>query len=191
MTADSRGPWVTTFSKRTYHFLDPLPEEVDLVDIAHSLGQTCRFNGHCPDHYSVAQHSVLVSRAAGHLAFREGLPRKHYQQWGLLHDAGEAYVGDMVCPLKRLLRKEGDLTYDACEAKAMETIAKRFELPNLYKPGLIKEADRLLIAAEARDLMGLDWSHLADPRGIVVGKPLSAQDAKQMFLWEAAALELS
>src|ERR1700683_336889 len=85
-----RGAWIVTFSGRRFYVLDPRPSDVRIEDIAHSLSLQCRFNGHVKNFYSVAQHSVLVSERCD--------PADAL--YGLLHDASEAYIGDMSAPLK-------------------------------------------------------------------------------------------
>lgn len=70
-------------------------EDVDDYDIAHPLAMICRYGGHVPGHYSVAEHSVLVSRLVEEWGYGPTV-----QLQALLHDAAEAYVGDMVRPLK-------------------------------------------------------------------------------------------
>lgn len=75
--------------------LDLHPEDVCIEDIAHHLSLICRYTGACPFHFSVAQHSLMVS------AFM-------YHEWGiaiaalagLLHDASEAYLNDIASPIK-------------------------------------------------------------------------------------------
>lgn len=79
-----------THSGGFWYPLDPRPEDFEIEDIAHNLAHICRYGGSVRWHYSVAEHSVLVS---------ESLPAE-YQLHGLLHDAAEAVVGDMVSPLK-------------------------------------------------------------------------------------------
>lgn len=69
-------------------------DDICLKDIAHHLSLICRFGGACRVHYSVAQHSLLVAQL---LVARR---RRDLAMWGLLHDAPEAYYGDIVTPLK-------------------------------------------------------------------------------------------
>ena len=80
-----KGDWMQTHSGIQFWPLDPRPEDILIEDIAHALSNQCRFAGHCCFHYSVAQHSVLVS---------ENVPAQD-AMWGLLHDAGEAYLVDL------------------------------------------------------------------------------------------------
>lgn len=57
------GDWIQTFTGRQFWPLDPQPDHIDIADIAHALAHDCRFGGHCRRFYSVAEHSVLLSRA--------------------------------------------------------------------------------------------------------------------------------
>lgn len=87
---------IETVSGVAFNVLDPTPEMFDIDDIARSLSHICRYNGHLPHFYSVAEHSVRVSWWIRSLGYSPSV-----QLTGLLHDAAEAYVGDMVRPLKR------------------------------------------------------------------------------------------
>ena len=62
MSKRSRGSWAQTFTGRQFFPLDPDPQDIDIVDIAHSLAMQCRYNGHTDRFYSVAEHCVHVSR---------------------------------------------------------------------------------------------------------------------------------
>ena len=95
--------WILTNSAKPISLVRPRADLVTPEDIVHSLAHICRFNGHCKHHYSVAQHSLLV---ASIVPDEDQLP-------ALLHDAAEAYVGDMVQPLKRLLKETAASTTDA------------------------------------------------------------------------------
>ena len=95
--------WILTNSAKPISLVRPRADLVTPEDIAHSLAHICRFNGHCKHHYSVAQHSLLV---ASIVPEEDQLP-------ALLHDAAEAYVGDMVQPLKQLLKETAQSTNDA------------------------------------------------------------------------------
>lgn len=139
-----RGNWSQTFSGVAFYPLDPRPEDVDIEDIAHALSHVCRFGGHCRSFYSVAEHSVRVSGA-----IREGGGTIAEQFEGLMHDAAEAYVGDMVWPLKQ----ESELApYKRIERLVEDAIAARFGLPLEQSP-IVKRYDLVLLSTEKRDLM--------------------------------------
>lgn len=82
-----------THSGRMVDLLDVKPEDINLDDIAHALAHTNRFIGHARRPYSVAEHSINVARLLPE-------PIKIY---GLMHDAHEAYIGDISTPMKRAL----------------------------------------------------------------------------------------
>lgn len=129
--------WIQTHIGRSFDLLNPTPEQVAITDIAHSLSHICRFTGHCREFYSVAQHSVLVM----------SLVPDHLKAQALLHDATEAYVGDMSWPLKQLLPE-----YKAIEQGVWEAIAEAYGLPTKLDPG-VKHADSVALMLERRDLM--------------------------------------
>lgn len=137
MTKRRIGDWMQTYTGLQFWPLDPEPQDVNIWDIAHALANICRFNGHCIEFYSVAQHSVLVSRI---------IPEEH-ALWGLLHDAAEAYIGDMIRPLKISMPSFKD-----AELRIEQAIAARFSL-DWPMPAAIKKADNKVLATEQRDVM--------------------------------------
>lgn len=106
---------------------------VNLEDIAHSLSQLCRYGGHCNHFYSVAEHSVRLSETVD--------PRE-----ALLHDATEAYLGDVVSPLKSMLTE-----YRMLEDHIRRVIALRFGLAERV-PGVVALADRTIRQWEVAQL---------------------------------------
>lgn len=54
----SRGPYITTYSKKKFYPLDVRKSDLDIIDIAHALSNMCRFAGHVDRFFSVAEHSV-------------------------------------------------------------------------------------------------------------------------------------
>lgn len=158
-------------SGRAFWPLDPWPEEIHIEDIAHALSNICRFGGHTRAHYSIAQHSVLVSRIC--------YPRDALR--GLLHDASEAYVGDVIRPIKRLREM---VEYRVIEQRIQGAIAERFNLLSAIEPASVKLADERALATECRDLMGgqrgCDWQMTATPLDEII-VPMDPMSAKRAF----------
>jgi hypothetical protein len=172
MEQDSRPDhWIQTFSGRLVHVFRPELESNEYVieDIAHALANICRFTGHLRTFYSVAQHSVLVSY----------LCPPELALAGLLHDASEAYCNDMASPLKSALPD-----YKNLEDGLERAIYQAFDLPFPKHP-MVKRADSIALATEARDLMANAptlWRLPEKPiRGIKVDPWLPAQ-AEAEFL---------
>ncbi|MCY1366462.1 hypothetical protein D9M69_533590 [compost metagenome] len=139
--------WILTRSGRKFDLARPTADMVDPTDIAHSLSMQCRFNGHTRSFYSVAQHCCLVA---------DLVPAEH-QLAALLHDATEAYVGDMVRPLKDGMREHANSLgllslYDEVEDRVWVAICNRFNL-NPELPDYVKHADLVALSTEKRDLM--------------------------------------
>jgi len=150
------GPYLQTVSGRFVNPFDPDPEQIDIADITRALANTCRFGGHCRSFYSVAQHSVIVSELVEQ---RGGDPEDVFA--ALMHDAAEAYLGDMPHPVKH--RSELGKAFKAAETHLEEAIRKRFNI----KPDVpeIKRADRALLATERRAFSTEDW-HWPELEGV-------------------------
>lgn len=136
-----RGGWILTHSGKQFWPLTPRIDDIDIKDIAHSLALQCRYNGHSRTFYSVAEHSVLISRAVA----------PEHALWGLLHDAAEAYVGDMVRPLKRSMP-----AFCEAEDRILDVIACKFGLPSLRIPAAVHDADARILLTERAALLNLN-----------------------------------
>lgn len=108
-------------------------EDIDPYDIAHALACINRYQGHAPIPYSVAQHSVLACRLA---------PKGH-ELAALLHDAHEAYVGDVPRPMKSVLPD-----YRALEERVAAIVRRRFRVPEILSDE-VDLVDTRLLATEA------------------------------------------
>lgn len=157
--------------------LDPRVEHVELIDIAHALSQKCRYNGHCRRFYSVAEHSVLVSRfVPPELAL-----------WGLLHDATEAYIPDVIRPLKT---QPEFAWFRDIEDRIAAVIAERFGL-SWPEPAEVKLIDRRITADEIEVLMVDPWPVTGPKVGAVIEclDPTAAMTAflkRFIELWKIA-----
>jgi hypothetical protein len=153
-------------------YLDLLrPEDCDFTidDIAHGLSNVCRFAGQCDPFYSVAEHSFHVSNL---------VPPEHALA-GLLHDAAEAFIGDIAKPLKDLLPE-----YRVIEHHMEEVVLGRFGIGLPLHPS-VKEIDVVMLATEQRVIMKNrdDWNYTRgrEPADVII-HCWQPKEAKRMFL---------
>ena len=153
--------YLHTYSGKTLSFIDPQPDDIDIKDISHHLGRICRFNGACQPFYSVAQHSIFVSDQVD----------APIQLSALLHDAGEAYYGDMSTPFKEAMQECVGSRWDIILARIDNVIMMKFNLKYRWHKD-IKIADRLALATEIRYLTSWNLAHMAITLPTPHGKPL-------------------
>jgi hypothetical protein len=170
------GASIITRSGLYFDFIDPQPDQIRVDDLAWGQAYTCRFGGQSLGFYSVAQHAVLVSQV---------VPEEH-KLAALMHDAAEAYTGDMVGPLKQLCPD-----FKAIEKRVEAAIFAKFGIALPLDPS-IKHADLRLLRTEQRDLTaghgdswnGLDAYPPLDARIVPQSPGVAAQ------LWLASFYEL-
>jgi 5'-deoxynucleotidase YfbR-like HD superfamily hydrolase len=165
------APYVSTFLGNRFYPTSPRIDDVAIEDIAHGLAYQCRFNGQTRAFYSVAQHSLMVMR----------LVPEHLRRAALLHDAAEAYLGDMVKPLKNLFPE-----FSRIETQVMRIIGHRFDVDLGQMDASIKQADLIALATEKRDLMPHSteaWANLQDVAPLPESlRPMAPMPAKAAFL---------
>ncbi len=167
---------ITTYTGKKFSFIDPQPEDICIEDIAHHLSLICRFNGACRVHYSVAQHSVLVA---------EMVPQGAIPQ-ALLHDAGEAYYGDITSPFKRVLEEIGcsyclNDKFKQILERVDKAIFAKFNIPWPISKE-IKRADNLMYDLECYNFMHGDICIPEEfaQQGAMV--PWASENAEEAFL---------
>jgi hypothetical protein len=144
--------WMLTYTGKAYWPTDPYVDDVCIEDIAHGLSMLCRYNGAVRHFYSVAEHSYHVSyMVPPELALE-----------GLLHDATEAYCGDMIRPLKHAIPD-----YQRIEDRNAVVIRSKFHLPH-EESALVKAADTNILFNELSELMPMPpieygWHGTTDP----------------------------
>ena len=202
------GNWIQTYTGLSFYPNDLRPEDIDINDIAHALSLICRFNGHCTEFYSVAEHSVRVSRymQARYARCKMEMPSPDVCSiYGLMHDTPEAYITDIPRPIKidlpqfkvledsiyiEILKKfklRGDY-------KSVKNYFNGFETRERYFPArkfitideAVHLADNILLATEKRDIMRREpqsWGLMAPPlkKRII---PYSPREAERLFLNE-------
>lgn len=172
---------IKTFTGRYFDLRNPRSSMVHSVDLAHALALTNRFGGQSPYPYSVAQHSVWCYRVAIKLKLDDGI-----QLACLLHDATEAYVGDVVKPLKIML-SDFDQIEDGVEKAIMEWAGGT---ESAWKADIVTTIDRAALLAE-RDFLwprndGMKWPGEDSPEITCIPRPrirrMSWSRAKHDFL---------
>ncbi len=172
------GDWMTTYSGRQFWPLDPRPEEIFIEDIAHALAMICRFAGHTRVFYSVAEHSIHVSRYC----------RPAQALYGLLHDASEAYLSDIPYPVKIHLPD-----YKIIEDRLMDCILRRF---GIDKPdhNQIKEWDLRILGNERDQVLApnpVPWWHVGQSIPGLYLQGWMPDQAEQRFLEQFHRLYLN
>lgn len=138
-------PAIATATGQYFNFLEPDPLLIDIRDISTGLSNTCRFGGQCKRFYSVAEHCVLMSH----------IVPERFALIALMHDAAEAFTGDIPKPLKQLLPD-----FAVIEERVEFAVSQAFGIP-VKLPPEIKTADRQMLCAEQMQVMGNsdEWVH--------------------------------
>jgi len=169
--------WIQTYTGKRFYLINPTPDMIDIEDIAHALSNVCRFAGHIKKFYSVAEHSVFVSRMC----------EKEHKLAGLLHDASEAYIADIASPFKPFLTN-----YKELEHNVMLVIAEKFGFEYPFDND-VHESDVYMLKMEAQELLNhkAEWSYenrYATPNKKekygVYPRGLIPSDAKDAFLFQ-------
>lgn len=170
----SRGPYIVTFRGHKFYPLDIRPSDIDIRDIAHSLSMQCRFGGHTKWHYSVGQHSILVSKELELMGYPQ------YALGGLVHDGSETYLVDVPRPIKLIADFS---TYRNIESTTQTAIYRKYGIIRGAKvQEILDVADNLLLAKEAFHLMNNPyWCH-SMPKSKQKINPMEPKDVEKAFL---------
>jgi hypothetical protein len=144
---NKKGDWMQTYGGMKFWPLDPDPDRIIIEDIAHALSNICRYGGHARKFYSVAEHSVHVSNYV----------LEKYALEGLLDDAAEAYIGDMIRPIKYSIKE-----YCKIDTKLSQVIRVKFGAKKSRDVN-VEFVDNSILLDEADQVMGGqvdDWGLL-------------------------------
>lgn len=148
-----RGPRIMLASGSWFDLLDPSNSDFTIQDIAQGLGNICRYAGQCSHFYSVAEHSLHVSTVA-----------ENFKLEALMHDAAEAFLGDVTRPLKQLLPQ-----YKKIETSVEKAIFHRFDL-DYSALVLLKKTDLSVLAAEQEQIMPKGTDYWTSECGVLPAK---------------------
>lgn len=158
------GDWSQLLSGTPFYPLSPRAEDIHIQDIAHALGMQCRYNGHVNRFYSVGEHCVLMSDwVLANSVMAAGLTIEQTALWALLHDAPEAYIGDMIRPLKLMMPE-----FREADDRIMAVIADRFALPGGTRAQLSDGTTGLALPPEVK---AVDTRILLDERAALLNAP--------------------
>lgn len=134
--------WIATFTS-VIDVFNPTPEQINIADIVAGLPHINRFGGQTIWPYSVSTHSCMIYEY-GRQALNITEPWE--LAWALLHDAVEAYIGDVPRPIKRSIP-----AFSQIEERILKALATKLELPPEL-PGWVKYADKHIVRREAFEL---------------------------------------
>lgn len=174
------GNSIKTASGIYFDFSSPSIDKVYIGDIATALSKICRFGGQLPGNlfYTVAEHCVHCVK----LAMKDGVTDKKILLAILLHDATEAYCGDVVKPLKNLVGE----AYQQIEKRVENVIAETFDVDFDANHSIIKKYDIEMLIAEKKRLFNNPselWNDEENIRVVEVDfKLYSPKNGKAKFL---------
>lgn len=150
--------WTQTYSGFTLDLDDPKEEQINIIDICHGISHVCRYSGQCQRFYSVLEHVLNVYKL---LKIWE--PTNYQLQLnGLLHDSAEAYITDLVNPVKILCPQ-----YKTLEVKLEAVIAKKFKIS--HTDPMVRKADLVVLDFERKMLFNkrfnwkLPYDYMEEP----------------------------
>ena len=176
-------PSIWTFTGKRVNPLDLREEDVCIEDIAHALALCNRFAGHTVRPISVAQHSVFVAeQTVSNALENRKIPS---ERQALLHDASEAYLGDVTKWLKGSPAMAG---YREAEERAQTAIYRKFGLPIVMQPD-VKDADKFMVRFEARMGFGPDFSFDHPDYPPITKDEMATVGGWAFWSWEEAEAE--
>lgn len=177
---DVQNLYTVTYTGEKFFFFRPEEHRYRIRDIAHHLSLICRYGGACKYHYSVAQHSCLMAEVSYKAT---GSPELALDC--LLHDASEAYIGDMKKPIKVQLP-----AFEEIESRIDKAIRTRLNRFSIFVPmkqtALCKELDKRMFLTEWPQLMGQEdcggWYPDLEPFPNVSIDPWDPEEAEHIFM---------
>ncbi len=155
-------PVIRTFTGKWVNVFNPTPDMFCIEDIAHALSHQCRFGGHLPEFYSVAQHSVSCSYLVDH----------KNKKSALMHDSSEAFLVDIPRPIKKLLSN-----YKEIEHNLMVVLSDVFKFEYPLSPEVL---------AVDEEMLQLEWnSMIMRKQSLEIWTP---EKAKEIFIKEYYSL---
>ena len=134
---------ILTYTGKTIDPFNIKLSDICIEDIAHGLSLLCRYSGQCNRFFSVAEHSIIMAVYSGF--------RKYHPLAMLLHDAAEAYIGDIIRPVKRELSQ-----FRQFETNFITAITYKLTdlMPSVF--ATVKSPDNIMLATEAYRMMNGD-----------------------------------
>lgn len=164
-----KDQWIALLSGATFNYNQPEKSDVTIDDIASALSNVCRFSGHLPVFYSVAQHLVNTSYI---------VPEEHAFT-ALMHDTAEAFTNDLPTPLKWALP-----VFKELEVKIESAMANKFGFEYPY-PDPVKLADTQMLLLEKKYVKqdphvweyygDVEYEHLLDKVDLKGWQPVRAK----------------
>lgn len=172
---EKKNAWFFTYTGRRFYPWNPREEDISIMDIAHALANTCRYGGQCRFYYSVAVHSLMVA---------EQVTSESHKLAALMHDAAEAYVGDMPKPFKPFM-----IGFSEAEDLIMQVIANKFGFQYPLDSS-IHAVDHKMLHTEAKLLLpGSPWLDSSQAYNNIQKLPkVNPEEAEEAFLQAFAKL---